>query len=117
MPLALGLAATCLLTSACTEAPADVALSPEAQRGREVFLYQSTPSCGTCHVLRHAGTRGALGPDLDELQADYDRVLRAVTEGVALMPPQKGVLSPQQMVDVSRYVVEATASAEAVPPR
>lgn len=106
---------TCLLASACAEAPAGVALSPEAQRGREVFLYQSMPSCGTCHVLADAETRGALGPNLDELQADYDRVLRAVTEGMNLMPPQRGVLSPEQMAAVARYVVEATGSVEAVP--
>ena len=105
------LLASALAALACAERPASVNLSPAAERGREVFLYQSAPACGTCHVLQEAGTRGRLGPDLDELQADYDRVLRAVTQGVEAMPSQRGILTPEQIDAVARYVVEATAAA------
>ncbi len=99
-----------LVALACGQAPAAVNLSPAAQRGREVFLYQSAPTCGTCHVLQEARTKGRLGPDLDELQADYDRVLRAVTQGVEAMPSQRGILTPEQIDAVARYVVEAAAA-------
>lgn len=34
----------------------------DSQRGRELFIQ----SCGQCHVLADAGTRGAIGPNLDD---------------------------------------------------
>lgn len=34
---------------------------PELARGKELFGQK----CGSCHVLRDAGTRGTIGPDLD----------------------------------------------------
>ena len=35
-------------------------------------------SCGSCHTLEAAGTQGAIGPNLDELQADEAEVLKAI---------------------------------------
>ena len=104
-----------LFAGACAEAPADTLLSPEAQRGREVYLFQSAPACGTCHALKDAGTRGRLGPDLDQLRPSYDRVLRAVVDGINLMPAQRGMLTPEQIKAVSRYVAEATTPPDSEP--
>lgn len=91
------------LASACGEAP----LSEAAVRGRAVFLQHSKPLCGTCHVLADAQTAGPLGPDLDQLRPDRDRVIRSVTQGVGVMPSQRGILTDQQIQDVADYVVEA----------
>lgn len=99
-----------LASLGCAEAPASVNLSPEAQQGREIFLRRSAPACGTCHKLSDARTRGALGPDLDTLELDVDRVRRAVSEGMPLMPAQKGILTPDQIDLLARYLVEVTAS-------
>jgi mono/diheme cytochrome c family protein len=99
----------------CAEAPASVNLSPEAQEGREIFLRRSAPACGTCHTLGDARTRGALGPNLDELPLDAERIRRAVTEGMPLMPSQEGILTPDQIDLLARYIVEATTDRSSDP--
>jgi mono/diheme cytochrome c family protein len=108
VPAAIAVLAV-LTTLGCAQAPASVNLSPEAIEGREVFLRRSAPACGTCHALSEAGTRGALGPDLDTLDLDMARVRRAVSEGMPLMPAQEGILTPEQIDLLARYLVEATA--------
>src|SRR5687768_5628996 len=62
-----------------TPAPADTdqPLTPVEERGRTLFV----ETCGSCHTLDAAGTQGAIGPNLDELQADRERVLRAIEQG------------------------------------
>ena len=52
-------------------------LSPIEERGRELFIQ----NCGPCHQLDAAGTTGTVGPNLDEVQADEARVLRAIRVG------------------------------------
>lgn len=81
-------------------------LSRSAERGRAVFLEKSNPKCGTCHVLEHAGTTGIVGPNLDTLKPDRQKVLRSVQQGVGVMPTQKEILTPGEIEDVASYVVE-----------
>lgn len=50
-----------------------------AAEGKQIF----TQSCGTCHTLADAGTSGTVGPNLDELKPDKDRVLTAIENGGA----------------------------------
>ncbi len=92
-------------------------LSPEAQQGRDVFLHASAPACGSCHALQDAGTRGALGPNLDVLELDAARIRRAIVEGMPLMPAQEGILTPDQIDLLVRYLVEATAREPSDPPQ
>lgn len=54
----------------------------EAADGRGLFA----GSCGSCHTLEAAGTSGTIGPNLDELQPDRERVLAAIAEGPGAMP-------------------------------
>ncbi|MEM9382802.1 MAG: cytochrome c [Planctomycetota bacterium] len=82
-------------------------LSSSAQRGRKVYLESSNPTCGSCHRLNEAGTRGAVGPDLDKMDLTRERVVRSVTQGVGVMPTQRGVLKPGEIQDVADYVMEA----------
>lgn len=83
-------------------------LSEAAQRGRELYLGKSTPRCATCHILKDAGPGKTVGPNLDTLKVDEDRIVRALTQGVgALMPSQKGILTPEEMKDIAAYVTEA----------
>lgn len=93
---------------ACGAPEPTAVLSPQGLAGREVFLERSAPGCGSCHRLADAGTRGARGPDLDELRPDFERVLEAVRHGARTMPSQARVLSEEEMEAVARYVVEAT---------
>jgi len=64
-------------------AAADDALA----HGRLLFTKQATPPCATCHTLKAAGATGEIGPSLDELKPDADRVQKAIRNGIGLMPP------------------------------
>ncbi len=85
-----------------------VTLSEAGERGKEVFLAQAEPSCGVCHTLADAGTKGAVGPNLDALAPELGRVESAVTNGVGARPGFGGRLRPEQIRDVATYVAEST---------
>ena len=63
-------------------AEAEQPLSAEEERGRDLFV----ENCGSCHTLDAAGTDGAIGPNLDEAQADEEEVLAKIAEGPGAMP-------------------------------
>ena len=75
------------------------AQSASAQ-GKQIF----TSNCGGCHTLKDAGTNGQVGPVLDELKPDKQRVVRQVTNGGGQMPAFKGKLSDAQINAVATYV-------------
>ena len=75
--------------------------------GRAVFIELSEPQCGACHVLKDAGTRGMIGPDLDALGPDTDRVIAAVAGGVGVMGAQEH-LTAQEVKAVAHYVAMTT---------
>ena len=87
--------------------PRHVKLSPDAQRGREIFLKRARPPCGACHSLNDAQTAGTVGPDLDALRPTIAQVKAAVSKGLGAMPAQNN-LSDQQLEDLARYIVEVT---------
>ncbi|GJD58374.1 c-type cytochrome [Methylobacterium dankookense] len=78
------------------------------EAGRTVFLDQAEPRCGVCHTLADAGTTGEVGPNLDLLKPDAERVKAAVTNGIGVMPAFED-LSPDQIEAVARYVSGAAS--------
>ena len=60
--------------------------------------------CGGCHTLADAGTTGTTGPNLDQLKPSLARVQKQVTNGGAIMPAFKGVLTAVQIHAVAAYV-------------
>jgi cbb3-type cytochrome c oxidase subunit III len=62
--------------------------------------------CAGCHTLAAAGATGTVGPNLDQLASKLTLaiVVRQVTNGGAVMPPFKGVLSAAQIQAVAKYV-------------
>lgn len=74
--------------------------------GRKLFT-SVTPACAVCHTLKDAGAEGAVGPSLDELKPDRERVKRAVQTGIGLMPAFTH-LTPEQIEELARYVERAT---------
>jgi mono/diheme cytochrome c family protein len=48
-----------------------------AAEGKLIF----TQNCGTCHVLQDAGTSGQVGPPLDPIKPNKQRVLAAIEKG------------------------------------
>jgi cytochrome c6 len=84
---------------AATAAHADV------EEGRRLFT-SVTPACSVCHALRDAGAEGAVGPSLDELKPDHERVVKALRTGIGQMPAFTH-LSEAQIQALARYVSAA----------
>jgi mono/diheme cytochrome c family protein len=86
-------------SSAQQSASTGGAQSASAQ-GKQIF----TSNCGGCHTLADAGTNGQVGPVLDKLKPDKQRVVRQVTNGGGKMPAFKGRLSADEIDAVATYV-------------
>jgi len=91
--------------------------NPNLETGKVLFVEK----CGACHTLAHAGTRGTVGPDLDDAFAEsvanglgrstiegivHDQVLNPNPDGV--MP--KGLLKGSDLNDVAAYVAQVAAA-------
>lgn len=72
--------------------------------GRKVFTELAQPPCKLCHALKAAGAEGKLGPSLDELKPDKEKVLDQVRKGTGVMPGYDNKLTPQQIEAVADYV-------------
>lgn len=75
--------------------------------GKQVF---ATAGCEGCHTLADAGSTGTVGPNLDDRQPSYDKVVERVTNGKSPMPSFSGTLTPQQIQDVAAYVSTVAGS-------
>jgi cytochrome c6 len=73
-------------------------------QGRALFTQQAVPSCTVCHTLNDAGSQGAVGPVLDDLKPDAARVLKALQNGIGVMPSFAATLSDAQMRALAAYV-------------
>ena len=76
--------------------------------GLEVF--NNKAMCGTCHVLKAAGSTGDIGPDLDSLKPSEEQVRGVVTEGLGVMPAfgEEGLLTSEEIDAVSYYVTNSS---------
>ena len=64
-----------------------------------------TQNCGTCHTLKDAGTNGQVGPVLDQVKPDKQRVLNAIKKGglgSGTMPAN--IVSGKEATAVAEYV-------------
>lgn len=73
--------------------------------GRKLFT-TVTPACALCHTLKDAGATGAVGPSLDELKPDRDRVVQALRTGIGQMPAFTH-LTEAQIQALASYVERA----------
>jgi sulfite dehydrogenase len=80
--------------------------APAQEDGRKLFT-SVTPACALCHTLKDAGATGAVGPSLDELKPDRERVIQALRTGIGQMPAFTQ-LSEAQIQALGKYVEEAT---------
>jgi len=76
------------------------------EKGREIFLEQGT--CASCHTLNDAGSQANIGPNLNEIRPDLNRVIIAVTNGIGVMPSFEGILTIDEINLVAHYVYTAT---------
>jgi mono/diheme cytochrome c family protein len=86
-----------------TEAGGGGTAQGDAERGKEVFA----ENCGTCHTLADAGTDGAVGPNLDDVQPSFEAAVDQVKEGGGGMPSFAGRLSDDDIEAVAAYVSQA----------
>ncbi len=70
--------------------------------GKAIF----SAECSSCHTLKAAAATGTVGPNLDQLKPPLATVRRQVTNGGAVMPAFKGVLSPAQIDAVAKFVAD-----------
>jgi mono/diheme cytochrome c family protein len=78
--------------------------------GAKVF---ADASCGNCHTMAAAGTTGKVGPNLDVLRPNQQRVQRQVTNGGNGMPSFKHKLTPTEIKQVAAFVATAAGANKA----
>lgn len=94
------------VTSATALASSDAA---ELEIGKALFTGGAQPiACAVCHTLEDAGTTGTIGPNLDELQPDADRIRKTMMEGMGAMPSFADSLDESQRDAIIHYVIHAT---------
>ncbi len=103
MNAGLGFAALLWATGAGLAQAAEVELTPAAL-GKRLFTKEAAPACATCHTLKDAGTQGTVGPVLDEIKPNAERVANAVRNGIGLMPSYQNSLTPAQIQALAQYV-------------
>ena len=70
---------------------------------RKVFA----DTCGGCHALEAAGTKGQVGPNLDELGPDAQTVISAIRRGPSIMP--ENLLQGAAADEVAQWVADNAA--------
>ena len=87
-----------LIFSSLTQVNADELFN----KGKEVFL--GAGNCAACHTLSDAGSNVNIGPNLNEIRPDIQRILMAVRNGIGVMPAMEGILSDEEIEAVAYYV-------------
>jgi mono/diheme cytochrome c family protein len=81
----------------------------QAASGKEIFF---DAGCGGCHTLEAAGSKGTVGPNLDEHmkhhQGSLEHVVETVSEGGNGMPSFEERLSDREIRLVAEFVVRST---------
>ena len=96
-------------------AGACMAAEPSAEQleeGKAIFTGKAVPACAVCHTLADAGSTGAIGPNLDELKPDVERIKKVLHEGMGVMPSFANSLDEASMEAVAAYVAHATGAAQ-----
>src|SRR5688500_2812589 len=98
--LVRGVIASLLFLAACVAAGRVPAQSIE--QGKRLFE-QAEPRCGICHTLKAANSTGEVGPNLDELRPDFEKIRKAVKGGVGAMPSYGETLSDADIEALAAY--------------
>jgi mono/diheme cytochrome c family protein len=114
-PFAIALVAILLLSAGCggdggdggnSKASGDGGGSP----GAKVF---ADAGCGDCHTMRAANAKGNVGPNLDELRPNEEKVAKQVKSGGNGMPAFKDELSAEEIQQVAAFVATAAGAGAA----
>ena len=89
-------------TTATTSTTGGAPANADIAAGKTAFV----PTCGGCHTLKDAGTKGAVGPVLDDVAPlSYDKVSSQIKNGKGAMPA--GLAKGQDAVNIAAYVSSA----------
>jgi len=104
----LPLVALILLVSACGGNGSGGSAAPHHEAtGAQVF---TLAGCGDCHTLAAAGSKGTIGPNLDQLRPSRGRVVDQVVQGGGGMPSFAGSLSRDEIDVVAEYVADSSGA-------
>jgi cytochrome c6 len=92
------------LVAACGSDGGGAPSAAELAKGKKVFVR----SCGGCHMLSAAGTKGVTGGPLDGLKLGESFVEQRVHDGGGGMPAFADTLSSDEIAAVSAFVADAT---------
>ena len=70
-------------------------------QGKEVFL--EAGNCAACHTLADVGSNAMVGPNLNEIRPDIQRIIMAVRNGIGVMPAMEGILTDEEIEAVAHY--------------
>ncbi len=70
---------------------------------------RATPPCATCHSLGAVGATGEIGPILEELRPDRERVAAVLRSGVGNMPSYRQSRSEEEIRALAAFVAAVTA--------
>ena len=79
-----------------------VLADPKMDLGLDV--YNNKAQCGVCHTLQAAGSKGLIGPNLDQLKLQIPQIIFAVTNGIGVMQSWEGILTYEEIEAVAYYV-------------
>src|SRR5207247_6918702 len=112
-PLVLAAPALAAVVAGCGHSS-----QPDLVQGETLFISKGT--CGSCHTLARAGTKGTVGPNLDDAFADArasgmtDNTIKGVVRD-QISHVRRGSLMPRNLVrgkeaiDVAAYVASVAA--------
>jgi len=83
-----------------------VLADPKMDLGLDV--YNNKAQCGVCHTLQAAGSKGLIGPNLDQLKPQIPQIIFAVTNGIGVMQSWEGILTYEEIEAVAYYVFNST---------
>jgi mono/diheme cytochrome c family protein len=105
------------LVSATTSTTTTTAAAPVSKATIAAGLSIFKTNCGACHTLAYAGTKGTVGPNLDQLMPNLGTVQHQVTVGGGEMPAfgNKHILKPAQIETVAKFVSSVAGSGTKAP--
>jgi len=95
-----------LLLSLLLVFSSSVLADPKMDLGLDV--YNNKAQCGVCHTLQAAGSKGQIGPNLDELKPQVPQIIYTVTNGIGVMPAFDGTLTTEEIEAVAYYIFNST---------
>ena len=71
-------------------------------------VYNNKAQCGTCHTLKAADSNGEIGPNLDLIKPQIEKIIYTVTNGIGVMPSFQDTLTIEEIESVAYYVFKST---------